>query len=451
MTTPTDKGSAHEPTESMESGPEVRRPTAALLVLSSPDESQTDRAVRLDIDSISVGRAGDWAISDRRISRVHARFTWLANTGGCMAEDLGSRNGLRVNGQAVDRVLLEGGEVVRLGDTFMTCLIDDDDAPEPSQPMTPMVARSAESRRILSSIQRVAATGLRVLIMGESGVGKEVLAQELHACSGRKGPLVPINCGAIPSALAESVLFGHRKGAFTGADRDSVGLVKSANAGTLFLDEVGELHLDIQVKLLRVLESGEVRPVGSTSTTAVDLRVVSATNRDLFTAVEEGKFRGDLFARLAEWVVVAPPLRERKADILPLFELFVRRRQGAWATPRPDAVETLLTHGWTYNVRELERVAKVVSVNVKPGTAISRSDLPKEVFERPTFGYGATERDSSDESLADRAPPTDDELRSLLRLHKGCVADVAYDLGRHRNQIYRWLKRFHIDLDEYRS
>ncbi len=451
MTPPPDSGSAHEPTESIESGPEVRRPTARLLVLSSPDESQADRSVRLDIDSLSVGRAGDWAISDRRISRVHARFTWMAGSGGCLAEDQGSSNGLRVDGRVADRALLEGGEIIRLGDTFLTCSIDEDEGSEPSPPITPMVARSAESRRILASIQRVAATGLRVLITGESGVGKEVLAQELHACSGRSGPLVPINCGAIPSALAESVLFGHRKGAFTGADRDSVGLVKSASTGTLFLDEVGELPPDIQVKLLRVLESGEVRPVGSTSTMAVDLRVVSATNRDLSMAVEEGSFRGDLFARLAEWVVVSPPLRERKADILPLFDFFVQRQQGTAPSLQPDVIETLLTYQWPYNVRELERVAKVVSVNVKPGASISRSDLPKEVFERPTIGSGARERNSNGESPEDSAPPTADELRGLLRLHEGCVADVANHLGRHRNQVYRWLKRFQIDLDEYRS
>jgi PAS domain S-box-containing protein len=227
--------------------------------------------------------------------------------------------------------------------------------------MGEMLGSSAVMKELFESLQRVAATGATVLVTGETGTGKELIARSIHDASGRKDkPLVRVNCAAIPGTLMESEFFGHERGAFTGATTKREGRFALADGGTIFLDEVGELPLDLQAKLLRVLQEGEFEPLGSARTRKVDVRVVAATNRDLGAMVAEGKFRGDLFYRLNVFPVRVPSLRERGADIALLAKAFVERlarRMGRRIEPlHPDDIRRLQEYHWPGNVRELQNV-----------------------------------------------------------------------------------------------
>ncbi|MDP3381956.1 MAG: sigma-54 dependent transcriptional regulator, partial [Phenylobacterium sp.] len=222
-----------------------------------------------------------------------------------------------------------------------------------------MVGSSAPMTLVKRMGERAAKSTIPILITGESGVGKEVIARALHGASDRAGkPFVAVNCGALPENLVESILFGHEKGSFTGATDKHLGKFQEANGGTLFLDEVGELPLDMQVKLLRALQESEIDPVGSKRSVKVDVRIVSATNRDLSLAVAEGRFREDLFYRLNVFPIEAPALRERKDDIPALVEHFIRRfnvEEGKKVVGcAPETLQHLLTHDWPGNVRQLE-------------------------------------------------------------------------------------------------
>jgi two-component system response regulator HydG len=248
--------------------------------------------------------------------------------------------------------------------------------------LTGLIARSAEMRRVLDLIARVAPTDATVLIQGESGTGKELIAQALHHSSRRaEGPFVAVNCGALPETLLESEIFGHVKGAFTGATGSKRGLFEEADGGTFLLDEVGEMSPGLQVKLLRALQDGEVRRVGANQPTLVDARVVAATNRDLPQRVREGAFREDLFYRLNVIPVTLPPLRERREDIPLLAEAFLERvgqKQGRVLRLDQDAVESLLRYPWPGNVRELENVMERTSI-LSAGDVIRAGDLPAHI------------------------------------------------------------------------
>jgi transcriptional regulator with GAF, ATPase, and Fis domain len=237
-------------------------------------------------------------------------------------------------------------------------------APAPAAPERfAMVGASEPMKRLLALVDRLAQADVPVLVRGETGSGKEGVARRLHERSQRaKGPFVAVDCGAIPSTLIESELFGHVRGAFTGADRDRPGHFVSAHGGTLLLDEIGELPIDLQPKLLRVLQDGEVRPVGGSSARKVDVRVVAATNRDLEKACREGRFRQDLYYRLAVVEVVVPPLRERLDDLPLLVAHFVKRIASEMGRPEPSvepsALAALAQQRWPGNVRELENTLR---------------------------------------------------------------------------------------------
>jgi DNA-binding NtrC family response regulator len=222
-----------------------------------------------------------------------------------------------------------------------------------------IVGEAPALRQVSLALQRAAAGDTTVLLQGESGTGKELFARALHALSGRQdGPFVAINCAAIPEGLLETELFGHEKGAFTGAVGRKLGKLEVAHRGTIFLDEIGDLPLPLQAKVLRALEEREFERVGGTSTVRVDVRLVSATNRDLRAAVAGRRFREDLFFRLSVFPIVIPPLRDRREDVLPLAQHFVRRFCGELKKPMmtisDDSRETLLAHSWPGNVRELQ-------------------------------------------------------------------------------------------------
>jgi transcriptional regulator with GAF, ATPase, and Fis domain len=306
---------------------------------------------------------------------------------------------------------------------------------------------------------------LSCVILGETGTGKEVAARELHRVSGRSGTFQAINCAAIPANLVESELFGYRRGAFSGADREKPGLIKLADGGTLFLDEIGDMPLEAQAKLLRVLQSHEVFPLGSTSPEHVDIRVVCATHRNLDWYVSEGKFRGDLFGRLCEHVIQIPPLRERKEDIYQLARLFCARYGNRDFSFDFSFVVALFHHDWPFNVRELESCLKRATALAK-GTLINVGELPESIAflmrsygGRPTQPHRSILQDSpqgpfsvAQQSVGTRrTPPTESELRDLLARHHGNVAAAGRELGKERMQVHRWMKRYGISIDDYRE
>ncbi|QLQ32726.1 MAG: sigma-54-dependent Fis family transcriptional regulator [Candidatus Thiothrix singaporensis] len=236
---------------------------------------------------------------------------------------------------------------------------------------------------VLRSAHLIAQTEASVLITGESGTGKELVAHAMHATSPRKHkPFVTVNCAALPETLAESLLFGHRKGAFTGADSQQVGLISAADGGTLFLDEIGELPLNLQAKLLRFLESGEVLPLGESRPRQLNVRVFAATHRDLYAMAQTGDFRTDLFYRLNIVPVELPPLRERREDIGLLMKHFLRQFAAQHKLPAAtlgkDARQHLLRHRWNGNVRELRNLCERLSI-LLAGREIGFTNLPPEV------------------------------------------------------------------------
>ena len=253
--------------------------------------------------------------------------------------------------------------------------------------------RSAVMKQLLERAQLAAAYTQPVLILGESGTGKELLAAAMHGASDRRnGPLKVVNCGAIPRELMESEFFGHSRGAFTSADRERKGLFEEASGGTLFLDEIGELPLDLQVKLLRAIQEGKVARVGTSKDIKVDVRIVAATNRDLMTEVAEGRFREDLFYRLAVIVLDVPPLREREGDVGLLLELFMKRLNQEAATAgrvqkklSPKARNLLLRHPWPGNVRELEATLVRATIWSK-GPVVEQRDVQQALLVRPQSG-----------------------------------------------------------------
>ncbi|HEY8430948.1 MAG TPA: sigma-54-dependent Fis family transcriptional regulator, partial [Sandaracinaceae bacterium] len=250
-------------------------------------------------------------LRDPRASRRHAIFHPTKGPG-VLLEDVSS-NGTFVNGHRVaGSIVLQDGDVIRVGDSFLLVRFAPSEGGDAEVPQ--IEGRHPAMRALRRTISSVAPTDAKVLIVGESGTGKELVARAIHERSARPGPFIAVNCGAIPESLAESQLFGHVAGAFTGAQAAHQGFVRAAHGGTLFLDEIGELSPVLQPKLLRVLEEGKVVPVGRTEPIDVDVRLVAATNRDLLQEVDEGRFRGDLYARIAGYVIHTLPLRERRED-----------------------------------------------------------------------------------------------------------------------------------------
>ncbi|MBI3431731.1 MAG: sigma 54-interacting transcriptional regulator [Hydrogenophilales bacterium] len=299
-----------------------------------------------------------------------------------------------------------------------------------------IVTASPVMNVLLAEARLAAQSEAAVLIQGESGTGKELLARAIHRASPRHArPFVAINCGAIPAELLESELFGHVKGAFTGAGRDHPGLFLSANGGTVFLDEIGDMPPPLQVKLLRVLQEGEVRPVGATETRAVDVRILSATHRNLEEAIVSGEFREDLYYRLNVVNLALPPLRERREDIPLLAQHFLavltekyQRRIHGFA---PDALDMLVAADWPGNIRQLHNVLEqcvaLCTTATIPATLAARAlrDKPTEI-----------------QPLAEaRTAFERDYLITLLKLTRGQVSEVARLAGRNRTEVYRLLQR----------
>jgi len=398
-------------------------------------------------------------LSDPAVSRKHVLVT--VTGGKIMVKDLGSRNGTHFQGVRIKEAEVPLGAVLTLGKSQVAVFsrwFTREVAPSQERQFGDLLGESLGMREVFAILERVSPADVPVLVEGETGTGKELVARSVHAASPRaKGPYVVSDCGSIPSELAESELFGHKRGAFSGAVADRQGAFQRADGGTLCLDELGELPLDLQPKLLRVLETGEVRPVGDDTPRKVDVRVVASTNRDLHAEVHRGRFRRDLLYRLEVVKVRMPPLRSRPEDIPVLVRHLVRAK-----LPEDDTVEgpnlaKLLAYSWPGNVRELRNILlRAFTLGQKPGGPPVRfSEL---VFNlgpgsaMPTMlgpelpGVGSPMPYKAAKSLVlmnfDRAYVT-----TLLERHDNNVQRAAEAAGVSRKFIYDLLKR----VDEGRS
>ena len=317
---------------------------------------------------------------------------------------------------------------------------------QPEEWLAGMVFRSSRMAELMEEARMVAASDASVLIRGESGTGKEVLARAIHLASPRsKGPFVAINCGAIPEQLLESELFGHVKGAFTGAGNTRAGLFQTANGGTLFLDEIGDMPLALQVKLLRVLQERAVRPVGATQTQPVDVRLLSATHRDLEAAMAQGQFREDLYYRLDVVSLTLPKLEERREDIPPLAAHFVQQVAAKYGKAihgfAPDALEALATAAWPGNVRQLYNV-------VEQSCALTTTPLIPLTLVKRALRVPAMEALSYTEA---KQRFERNYLVLLLKLTEGNVADAARIADRNRTEFYRLLQKYDLTPAMFRG
>ncbi|MEP6343985.1 MAG: sigma-54 dependent transcriptional regulator [Maricaulaceae bacterium] len=333
-----------------------------------------------------------------------------------------------------------------------------------------LIGQAPAMRSVIAMGERGAKANIPILITGESGVGKEVIARAIQGASQRAGlPFVTVNCGAIPANLVESILFGHEKGSFTGANAKHLGKFQEAHTGTLFLDEIGELPLDMQVKLLRVLQEGEVDPIGSKRPTPVDVRIISATNRDLQDQVRDGHFREDLYYRLNVFPIEVPSLRDRREDIAALTQHFIRRfnaqERMTVAGPDKDTLEILKNFDWPGNVRQLENSIFRAMI-LSDGESLKPHDFPQISGQAPVVQFqddtealaSATSIDIGGVSVVDpegHLRRLEDIERDLIQFaidtYAGHMSEVARRLGIGRSTLYRKVREHGVDVDVKKS
>jgi transcriptional regulator with PAS, ATPase and Fis domain len=389
-------------------------------------------------------------LPDGRASRRHAELRYAG--GMWKVRDLGSHNGTYVDGRRIDsETSAPDGVIVRAGHSLFWLLGDGAAWRDDAVDIDDGVVAGPRSRAVEEEIVG-AARSATLLVLGESGSGKERAARTYHDAGPRaSGPFVGVNCAAIPESVAERLLFGAKRGAYSGAE-DAVGYVQAAHGGTLFLDELGDLGLPLQAKLLRVLETREVWPVGASKGTPVELGVVAATHHDLRRAVAEGRFREDLYYRLAKPAVIVPPLRERKDEIPALAAMVVAQTDRSLRL-HPRLLEVLVTRRWPGNVRELIHEVRVAAIAAR--TAAAQDVRPEHLapdagqrLKEAVAGLGAAGPASrSDEAPRSRplAELTKEELVAAIEAASGNLSAAARALGLHRTQLYRLMERHGIE------
>jgi transcriptional regulator with GAF, ATPase, and Fis domain len=440
-----------------------------LRVLFSVVEGLQGTSHALGQRQLVLGRGqlfGGMVLDDPRASARHVSLTVLEDHD-VLVTDLGSLNGTLINGERVQRAILGPNDVLRIGGTFFQLELNPS-AKLPAEPrdvvFEEFAGGSPVAREIRDKIRSLAAVDVSVLVLGPPGAGKERVASALHRSSGRGGPLIALNCAVLTDELAGSELFGHVKGAFTGAASPRTGAFRKADGGTLFLDEIGELPLALQAKLLRVLEERRVRPVGSDVDTRVDVRIIAATNQDLPTRVHQRRFRGDLFSRIAAAVMTLPPLSERPSDIVTLAQHFLPPD----VRLHPSVVQELLAHPWPHNVRDLQAVVALLrprdgivkldklaleSLEVGRRLAADRLASAADVI---TATGSATPTSMNDSDSGGTIPWPDGKeerialLERLLAENDGNVSAVARLLGKHSSSLRRWNNHYGIDPDRFR-
>ncbi|MCC7537811.1 MAG: sigma 54-interacting transcriptional regulator [Deltaproteobacteria bacterium] len=392
--------------------------------------------------TIGSNERNDVVLADRTVSRFHAEIR--LDERGARIRDLGSTNGTLLDGVPVVEAWLREGSVLRLGDSVLRFgLLGGKNALALSRRTRfgGLVGRSVAMRSTFAQLERAATTDSTVLLRGETGTGKEEAAQALHEASARAdGPFVVVDCSTVVPTLVESELFGYERGAFTGAEKARAGAFEQAHGGTVFLDEVGELPLELQPRLLRILENRQVRRVGGNQSRAVDVRVIAATHRDLRAGVNSGSFREDLYYRLAVIEIELPPLRNRPEDLPILIDTIIERldpeAQTDWLD-RDALVERLSTSAWPGNVRQLRNyLAQCVAFKEAPslsappsssGTPLVSTNLPYEEARR--VALEAFERQYA---------------TALLEKHKGNVSEAARSAGLNRTYLHRLIRRHRV-------
>ena len=448
-------------------GPKILEHSHRLLVTAGPD-----RGLEVEIKAtkltIGTSRSNDLVLSDVTVSRRHALLAVEGDR--YVLRDLDSTNGTLVDGTPVKEAYLAPGARIVFGDTEVLfqprkkwARIDVGDADH----FGALYGTTPPMKSVFSLLAKLSPTKLTCIIVGETGTGKELAARAIHDHSPRAGkPFIVVDCGAISENLIESELFGHERGAFTGADRQRLGAFEAANEGTVFLDEIGELPIELQPKLLRVLERREVKRLGATKLIEMDVRVIAATHRDLSAMVKEGKFREDLYYRLAEVVVELPPLRDRLGDVPVVAQRILASFGDDGPVPElsEDAVSALKRRKWSGNVRELRNVLKRAVV-LSAGPRLTAADVSLgsrgPLRDATSLGASATApgagREVADDlpikEARDRwvAPMEREYLVRIVKRSGGDLDRAAEEAGIHRKSLERLLRQHGLKAADFRA
>jgi DNA-binding NtrC family response regulator len=405
----------------------LRGEHAAVPRLSAVDGPAAGRALAVARSVATVGRhpTNDLVLDDPRVSGVHLE---LRRAGDHLhVRDAGSTNGTWMGPHRIAEVVLAPGGEITVGSTRLRLDIDAEAAParvSAGESFGELVGVSIAMREVFATLERIAPKDLTVLVQGETGTGKEEVARALHAASPRaRGPFVVIDATALPESLTESLLFGHERGSFTGADQQRIGLFESAQGGTVFLDEIGELPAQIQAKFLRVLERREVTRVGGNTPVKIDVRVIAATNRDLRHEIDAGRFREDLYFRLCQVRVVVPPLRDRPDDVAVICRKLLGRDPGRAPAARleEEALAHLKAQPWPGNVRELRNVLERAAA-LASGGVIRRADVAGE-----GYGFRGTREERSALDLSGEF--ADAKERAVARFESAYLAALMKRSG----------------------
>ena len=431
--------------------------------------SGTSRHILRDHEEVEIGRGEsgfrrlhgpsgprlELRVPDRTMSARHAQLKRVGTS--WTVRDLDSTNGTLLDGQRIEEAALRDGQLIEIGATLLLFRETSATAPLLDRVLAVPDAGALSTLSPLldlamARVERIAHSRLSVLVLGETGTGKEGIARAVHQRSKRAGPFVAVNAAAIPAPLLEAQLFGHVKGAFSGAIRDEIGFVRGAHGGTLFLDEIADLPASSQAALLRVLQNGEVTPVGSTRSEQVDVRIVAATHRDLTSLMADGSFRRDLYARLAGFTHSMPPLLQRREDLGMLIGvLLARHAGGAMPTLLPEAARALFAYSFPLNVRELEQ-ALAAALVLSAGEPIALSHLPEAI--QGVTSASVPLRSATSAPPEARSAEDDRSYRALvqaLQETRGNVSETARRMGKARQQIQRWLRRFELEPESFRS
>jgi DNA-binding NtrC family response regulator len=407
----------------------------------------------VDVDPIVVGRepGAQLLLDDPEVSAVHCELRAVSE--GVFVRDLGSTNGTFVGPVKVQQATITTRAELTVGRTRLVVEPTAERRVDVGQSdrFGTLVGISPKMRHVFTVLEKVAPTQLSVLVVGETGTGKEGAARSLHEASPRKDkPFVVLDCGAIPETLAESILFGYEKGAFTGATERRDGALAEADGGTLFLDELGELPLDLQPKLLRALSEKQVERVGGSRFEPIDVRVLAATRRDLGAEMNAGRFRSDLFFRIAQVRVELPPLRERLGDLAVLVEDICARVGGAehWDTVLRWIEQRMGTYDWPGNVRELVNVVSVAATLAETPEAIDDVLALTREPASPRVAQAGAPLTAFAESKRQAVASFEREyFASLVRRAKGNVSEMARQSGMERHHVRAYLRKYGIDKD----
>jgi DNA-binding NtrC family response regulator len=427
----------------VQGGKEFPLRSGKLVIISGTDLQEV---FAIEGKEVTIGSQGDnyCVLNDPTVSRHHAIIEESGK--GYVLRDLGSTNGTYLNGILIKEAYLEYGSIIDLGNTRLQFVPLEERVeipPSEEQYFGDVFGRSVEMRRIFTMLKKISPSDITVTIEGETGTGKELVARGIHSHSQRvKGPFVVIDCGSISRSLIESELFGHEKGAFTGATQARSGAFEMADGGTIFIDEIGELGLEMQPKLLRVLEQREVRRVGGNEVFQVDVRVIAATNKDLVTEVQKGRFREDLFYRISAVRIHLPPLRERGEDIPLLAQKFTKElsepyRGAEDVTVSAEALEILRHNHWPGNVRELKNV---ITRAMAMG---SDKVLRLRDFIIPLSSEGKTQASSLNSLVGKTLEEIEKAaIMKTLRAHGGNKSAAARVLGIAYSTLYEKIKKY---------